>query len=511
MVLFACRTPTENAASIMEAQTRQTLHRDTSLLQDFRVSVDKSFLAVQARQLGAPRLEYRSANLNTSVDVTPFNGSWNLKDVRVAEPGKQLTRWTWVNIVEKNANTDRRVTADHVGKFRQFLKENMKMPVNHATATHETGAMTKADALGTHLDSHFASLKNVGMEFCLIILHDKDVALYNKVKVLADCKYGIHTCCVTREKFMNADPNYFANVALKVNLKLGGVNHRLKHREGILKEPKTMIVGYDVTHPTNMPENLANAAPSVVALVASVDKDFAQWPAASWEQESKKEMLDEQLTSMFTSRLHLWHKRNNKTYPENIIIFRDGVSEGQYAQVLDQELPQFRAACKQVYPLGSKPKITIVVSVKRHQTRFYPIATDKMSRSGNTPNGTVVDRGITQARYWDFYLTAHDALQGTARPAHYTVVYDEIFRAKYSSQAANELQRLTHNLCYLFGRATKAVSICPPAYYADIVCTRARAHRPEFDDAASVVPGASPAPATPRNIHRDLQNSMYYI
>lgn len=41
---------------------------------------------------------------------------------------------------------------------------------------------------------------------------------------------------------------------------------------------------------------------------------------------------------------------------------------------------------------------------------------------------------------------------------------------------ADELQGITHNLCYLFGRATRAVSICPPAYYADILCERGRCY-----------------------------------
>lgn len=31
-------------------------------------------------------------------------------------------------------------------------------------------------------------------------------------------------------------------------------------------------------------------------------------------------------------------------------------------------------------------------------------------------------------------------------------------------------------MCYLFNRATKAVSICPPAYYADLLCERGRSY-----------------------------------
>jgi eukaryotic translation initiation factor 2C len=31
-------------------------------------------------------------------------------------------------------------------------------------------------------------------------------------------------------------------------------------------------------------------------------------------------------------------------------------------------------------------------------------------------------------------------------------------------------------MCYMFGRSTTAVSICPPAYYADILCERGRCY-----------------------------------
>lgn len=56
------------------------------------------------------------------------------------------------------------------------------------------------------------------------------------------------------------------------------------------------------------------------------------------------------------------------------------------------------------------------------------------------------------------------------------MVYDEIFRKRYGTAAANELEMLTYNMCHLFARATKSVSVCPPAYYADILCERARCY-----------------------------------
>jgi hypothetical protein len=61
---------------------------------------------------------------------------------------------------------------------------------------------------------------------------------------------------------------------------------------------------------------------------------------------------------------------------------------------------------------------------------------------------------LTFYRYeFDFYLQAHAGLKGTVRPTHYTVVYDE------NSLGADEIQQGTNAASYLYGRATKAVSI----------------------------------------------------
>ncbi|KAK1657768.1 ribonuclease H-like domain-containing protein, partial [Colletotrichum godetiae] len=259
-----------------------------------------------------------------------------------------------------------------------------------------------------------------------------------------------------------------ANIGLKWNLKNGGTNHVVKDTIDIITSGKAMVVGYDVTHPTNM-SNDKSAAPSLVGMVASVDKDLGQWPAIAWEQPSRQEMLGDEFTEKFRPRLLLWRQRNQNRLPEFIIIYRDGVSEGPFTQVLTTELPMIRKACDQLYLPKQHPRLSIIVSVK-------------------------------------------------PRPAHYAVLLGEIFREKYGvgDLAADQLEKLTHNLCYLFGRATKTVSICPSADYADIVCERARVHRPalfDISDAASTTTSAS-QPVAPSNnvqVHPNLQDTMYYI
>jgi eukaryotic translation initiation factor 2C len=73
-------------------------------------------------------------------------------------------------------------------------------------------------------------------------------------------------------------------------------------------------------------------------------------------------------------------------------------------------------------------------------------------------------------------------------------------------------------MCYLFGRATKAVSICPPAYYADLVCERARRYLSEIFEAtpaasvAETEEGAGPiADPDAIKVHPNLKDTMFYI
>lgn len=90
--------------------------------------------------------------------------------------------------------------------------------------------------------------------------------------------------------------------------------------------------------------------------------------------------------------------------------------------------------------------------------------------------GTVVDSKICHPTEFDFYLCSHAGIQGTSRPAHYYVLWDD------NNFTADGLQSLTNNLCYTYARCTRSVSIVPPAYYAHLAAFRARFY---------VEPGAS--------------------
>lgn len=392
-----------------------------------------------------------------------------------------------------------------------------------------------------HWLHQFAAHSQHPVKLAFIILPEraKD-RVYNHVKYVADRVEGLHTICAVDTKFCRAAPDFLANIGLKFNLKLGGTNHSIDPTKlGLVSEGKTMIVGIDVTHASP-----GSFEPSIAGVVASIDKDLAQWPAELRAQETSREEMVEDLEGLLVSRLRVWQKHNNNALPENIIVYRDGVSEGQYQTVLDKESLAIKAACAKVYPASQtkegRPRLTIVIVSKRHNTRFYPADSSPRDRNGNPLPGTVVDRGITEARNWDFFLQSHAAVQGTARPAHYIVIYDEIFRFRQAQkpspaqssfkppvlslplnrsapktpsstqpQPADDLEQLTHNMCYLYGRATKSVSIPPPVYYAHLMCKRARCYLERYK-----ADGVSEQGLREKErwmVHERLGESMFYI
>lgn len=498
---------------------------DTSQSQ-FGANVSPNLITVPGRVLMGPKVNY-----GQNQQVSTFGGSWNL----VPRNAPSL-KFSTCGSVQKWSCLYIEMPKDYP-RAQQFSPQDLNNIIqNFHRVLQETGIAASTPLLpfqrlrldGTDdapLEELFKRAAS-SLQLLFIILPHTPIPLYNRIKLLGDVKYGVHTICSVGSKIAkpNGQDQYLRNLALKFNLKLGGNNHLVDpSRLGLVSEDKTMIVGIDVTHPSPGSKN----APSVAGVVASVDRWLGQWPSVLSIQKSRKEMVTE-LGIMLKSRLELWRKRAKHTaYPENIIIYRDGVSEGQYQSVLDEELPQIRAACKEVYPVADQkkglPRLTIAVVGKRHHTRFYPTAAADADNSGNTKSGTVVDRGVTEARNWDFFLQAHTALQGTARPGHYYVVLDEIFRQRFaktpSKNIADEFQDLTQSMCYIFGRATKAVSYCTPAYYADILCERARCYLSHLFDtpinsaAPSVAEGAEGHAASGQDvqIHERLKNSMFYI
>lgn len=505
MLGFAVRKPAENARRIVEqGAAMMGLSETNQNLLAFGVKVIPRMITVRARILPSVPLQYKQANRPKSFPTA--NGGWDIRGRHFSE-SKQLRNWTFIKFVDNVVNRQ------DVEGFRGIIRSS---GMNSDEPTPPNGVLEplrggkdNEDFDDKTIEAVMAKAASRGLKVLLVILPDKGAFLYSRVKYWAEVKHGIHTICSVGDYLHEKGAQYWANIGHKFNLKLGGINQTLPSEKlGILAD-KTMLAGMDVTHPS--PGSIEEA-PSIAGVVASIDGRYGQWPGMIRAQTSRKEMI-EKLDEMFGGRLDLWRKHNQGGLPNRIIIYRDGVSEGQYRTLLQDELPQIQKACEARYPGGKIPKISVVVCGKRHHTRFFPTQEQDADykKSMNPQNGTVVDRGVTMEKGWDFFLQAHHCLQGTARPTHYVVIHDK------NDMDADKMEALTHNLCYMFGRATKAVSLCPPAYYADLICERGRAYLyKEYNarDSATVTSGQkfdwNRSPWL-QGVHPSIQDSMYYI
>jgi eukaryotic translation initiation factor 2C len=94
-------------------------------------------------------------------------------------------------------------------------------------------------------------------------------------------------------------------------------------------------------------------------------------------------------------------QQKNKAFPQRILFYRDGVSEGQYAEVMQKEVAAVMEALEHA---KIKASLTFCVVKKRHHARLFPMKAEEADKSGNCIAGTVVDSVITHPTEFDFCM-----------------------------------------------------------------------------------------------------------
>ena len=151
------------------------------------------------------------------------------------------------------------------------------------------------------------------------------------------------------------------------------------------------------------------------------------------------------------------------------------------------------------------------VSAKANSSPYWP--RNSWPWNGNALASTVVDQDMNHPTEGDFYLLSHKGIQGTSRPCHYQVLWDD------SQFSADELEVLSYYLCHLYSRCTRAVSYPTPTYYAHLVADRARKHHNELASLKEGSVSGSGGYDLPENqkteikklVEEGVKNSMYFV
>uniref|UniRef100_A0A0R3S6U7 Piwi domain-containing protein n=1 Tax=Elaeophora elaphi TaxID=1147741 RepID=A0A0R3S6U7_9BILA len=230
-------------------------------------------------------------------------------------------------------------------------------------------------------DVYVRSFKNVCHEMgkealkplMIFIIPGRNDDTYGRIKVTCDKEEGVACQVILAETFlrMRGNPKYNAvshNVCLKINAKLDGVNNEVARNQNYWKkftdrEAPTLFIGIDITHS----HSIDPWAPSIAAIVGSVNISATRYAASLKIQQPRTEVVSYIVDALRTRIMEFCTKTGCK--PQHIVLFRDGVADSQFLDVMNVELLCLKTAVHQLDQLYH-PTVSYVVVQKRHHTRF---------------------------------------------------------------------------------------------------------------------------------------------
>ncbi|CAK9329549.1 unnamed protein product [Citrullus colocynthis] len=476
LLKVSCQRPSDQEMDIIQTVHENAYEADP-YAKEFGINIDNKLTSVEARVLPSPWLKFHDTGKEK--EHQPQVGQWNMMNKKVID-GSVVRYWACINF---SRNVQENIARGFCQQLVQMCQiSGMEFNPDPAIPIYSAKPEQVKKALKFVYGAVYNKHEGKELDLLIAILPDNNGSLYGDLKRICETELGlISQCCLTKHVFKKSR-QYLANVSLKINVKMGGRNtvllDALRSRIPLVSDIPTIIFGADVTHPESGEDSL----PSIAAVVASQDwPEVTKYAGLVCAQPHREELIQDLFKTWkdphrgtvaggMIRELLLSFKKATGQKPLRIIFYRDGVSEGQFYQVLLHELDAIRKACASLEP-SYQPPVTFIIVQKRHHTRLFASNHNDRSsadKSGNILPGTVVDSKICHPTEFDFYLCSHAGIQGTSRPAHYHVLWDE------NNFSADEIQSLTNNLCYTYARCTRSVSVVPPAYYAHLAAYRAR-------------------------------------
>ncbi|CAH0551300.1 unnamed protein product [Brassicogethes aeneus] len=320
------------------------------------------------------------------------------------------------------------------------------------------------------INSYLEQIEEVtGMNPTLVmcILPNPTVDRYSAIKKKCTVDRGLPSQVILAKNLTSKGVMSIATkVAIQLNCKIGGAPWSVH-----MPLPGLMIVGYDVCRDS------AKKSKSFGAFVATLDKGATRYINFVNEHEHQEELSNHFATNMILACKA--YETQNGVKPKCILIYRDGVGEGQLPFVHEQEVKNIEQKLKQELYGDTEFKMAFVVVSKRINTRIF-------HKADNPPPGTVVDDVITLPERYDFFIVSQCVRQGTVAPTSYNVIHDTI------GLPPDKLQILTYKLTHMYYNWSGTVRVPAPCQYA---------HKLAFFTAKFLH----------RQPHRDLANTLFYL
>ena len=397
MVKETAMDPSRRNQMIMDMLKKGTNPNNQKVFRQFNLQVNDSQMSmVDGRVLPGPII-FGSNNTSSKAQ----GGKYDDRRMTFFRPATELRGYV---VASPNRLRDK-IRPFHFAMGRQASEQGINWPQNEPQHfSFDDRDMRSVENAFHQIERRYQQSKDFNL--VVIFLFQKNADVYSMAKHVFDNLLKLPSQVALQRTISGRGPNDPPNpmsikqLLLKINTKLAGINvatfndymgviqrennygDRLRETVNkytdIFRKP-FMVFGADVTHP----DPGDHGKPSIAAVVGSLNSTLTRYGAQVMVQGSREEMITG-LKEMFMKLLKEF-RRINDQIPEKILYYRDGVSEGQFSEVLIAELRAMQSACKDLNPEFT-PQITFIVVNKRHKARFFQKGFDRRTRQEGIVN-----------------------------------------------------------------------------------------------------------------------------
>merc|ERR1719348_863584 len=433
MGAYTRQDPKKKAAALAKFAQDAVANPETKkLLADWKLSFNQELVKFRARLL---KPETIMGQGNSSFNYKSENADWggafrNWKQWSVVDCKK------WVVI---HASKDKACVSEFINSLKKVapslgmvlgMPKVMEIPDNRCATYIQ------------NLDKAIAMKPQIVM----VVIPNNKGEHYAAVKVKCCVEKPIPSQCMTATVL--GKPKGLMSVATKVaiqmNCKLGGEPWAVK-----IPLKNTMVIGYDTYHDS------LHKGKFVGAVVASMNSTFTKYLSVANLHTNPAQELNDNMCPAIAKALRKYAEINGNL-PARIIMYRDGVGDGQIPYVMEHEITAIQNCFRAAGLTDDQLLFTYIIVSKRINTRFFKMT----GKPSNPPSGTVVDDVVTLPERYDFFLVSQSVRQGTVNPTSYNVIKDT------SGLKPQHLQALTYKLTHLYYNWPGTVRVPAVCQYA---------------------------------------------
>nr|XP_035123653.2 piwi-like protein 3 [Callithrix jacchus] len=397
-----------------------------ALLQPWNFKFDSNLLSLHGRVL-------RNANIfqGRRMVRANANGEW-AREVREVPLLSPVPLHSWLLLYNNECFREAMILKDYLYHVTAPMGITMRPAHMIEVAGH-------ADSYTNILRKYTRS----ALQMVICILPDDDKYRYDHIKKYLCTTFPIPSQCVVKKTIEKVQAKTIVTkIAQQMNCKMGGALWKVE-----TNVQRTMFIGIDCFH------DIVNRQKSIAGFVASTNAELTKWYSQCVIQATGEELVNE-LHTCLKAALDVWCE-NESSMPRSIIVYRDGVGDGQLQALLDQEAKQMSTYLQTISP--NNFALAFIVVKKRINTRFFLKCG---SRFENPRPGTVIDVELTRNEWYDFFVVSQHVKEGTVTPTHYNVIYDTI------GLSPDTVQRLTYCLCHMYYNLPGTIRVPAPCHYA---------------------------------------------